>query len=79
MGGAFIFIWGMNGHQARLTFSKFLGIAMEGLIAMGTIIFTLQDSLVKGIGLVGYGRGMFRYKGNHKLQSKLGGVFALGH
>ena len=52
---------------------------MEGFVAVGTIIFTLQNGLVKGIGLVGYGRGMFGYKGNYKFQSKLGGILALGY
>ena len=63
---AFIFTWGMNGHQARLTFSKFLSITLEGLIAVGAIIFTLQNCLVKGVGLVGQGRSMLRNKGNNK-------------
>ena len=78
-GKAFIFTWRVNRHKARLTFSKFLGITMEGLIEVGAIIFTLQNCLVKGVGLVGYGRSMLRDKGNNKFQSELGGVFALGH
>ena len=69
----------MNRQFARPALGKFLGIAMEGVIAMGPFIFTLQNGLVKSIGLVGYGRGMLKDKGNHKFQSELGGIFALGH
>ena len=52
---------------------------MKGLMAVGAIIFALQDCLVKGVGLMGKGRSMLRDKGNNKFQSKLGGIFALGH
>ena len=32
---AFIFTWGVNRHQARLTFSKFLSVTWKGLLQWG--------------------------------------------
>ena len=56
---AFSFTWGMYGHKAGLTFGEFNSIPMECFITVGTVIFTLEDGLIKGDSLVSNGRGMF--------------------
>ena len=44
--------------MARLTFGEFVSIPMECFITVGTVVFTLEDGLIKGNSLVGNERGM---------------------
>ena len=78
-GKASIFTREVDRHTAGPTFGKFSGIAMEGLITMGAIIFTFKNCLVKSISLMGKGWSMLRNKRDNKFQGKSSGFFTLGH